>query len=123
MFEYFVYCYGNQFIGLILCAIFALLALAAKRFLDDETKRKIAKTGVAYVQQIYKLLDGPAKMDKFLEYVEQELKERHIKFSATQMRALGEAALAEFKKVFEQAEPLTGSGNADGTYRVPETVE
>lgn len=123
MIEYFVYCYGNQFIGLILCAIFGCLGYAAKKiyqtYVNDATKRSVAKVVVQFVEQVWKTIHGPEKLSKALEAAEALLKKKGINFDAEEMEILIEAAVAEFNEAFKKP---VDSENADGTYRVPETA-
>ena len=55
MFEYFIYHYGTQIIAAILCAIFGCLGYAIKKlavkFINDDTKRAIARVAVQFVEQ------------------------------------------------------------------------
>ena len=123
MFEYFVYCYGDQFVGLILCAIFGCLGYAVKRlyaaYVNDDAKRAVAKAAAAFVEQVWKDIHGTEKLRKALETAEILLKKKHIPFDAEEMEVLIEAAVAEFNEAFRK--PIE-SEIADGTYRVPETV-
>ena len=124
MIEYFIYCYGNQFIGLILCAIFGCLGYAAKKIyqthINDDTKRTIAKVVVQFVEQAWKGLHGAEKLQKALGTAQELLAKKGIDFDAEEMEVLIEAAVAEFNEVFKKP---VDSENADGTYRVPETAE
>lgn len=81
--------------GLILCKL-------ANRYLDTETKRTLARTGVLFVEQVFKNLHGKEKMDKYLEYVAARLKVYGIKFDVDEMKALAEAFLAEFNNAFHR---------------------
>lgn len=80
-------------LGLIACKLSA-------RYLNTETKRTLARTGVLFVEQVYKDLHGEAKMAKFLEWAAVQLKRYGLKFDADEMRALAEACLAEFNNAF-----------------------
>ena len=106
MLEYITYVYGPQIMQAILYAIFAGAAVVAyamaRKYLNTETKRKVAKIVVAAVEQIYKALHGEEKMAKALEHAAMLLKKYGIKFDAAEMRLLLEAALGEFNKVFDK---------------------
>ena len=80
-------------LGLILCKL-------ATRYLNTETKRTLARTGVMFVEQVFKDLHGEEKMAKFLDYAAARLKSYGIKFDAEEMKALAEAFLAEFNNAF-----------------------
>lgn len=124
MFEYFIYCYGNQILTAILCAIFGCLGYAAKKIyqshINDATKQTIAKIAAQFVEQAWKTLHGDDKLNMALETAEALLKKKGIDFDVDEMMVLIEAAVAEFNEAFKKP---VDSENADGTYRVPETAE
>lgn len=104
MFEYFLYCYGDTIFTAILCAIGGCAAYIVNKFLNTETKRKIAKAAMLCVEQVWKELHGEDKMNKALEYAEKELAKKGIKFDADEMKLFIEAALCEFNKVYNKFE-------------------
>lgn len=124
MFEYFVYCYGNQILTAILCAIAGCLGYTVKKIyqnhVNDDTKRAVAKTVAAFVEQVWKNLHGADKLNKALETAQELLEKKGIPFDADEMMVLIEAAVAEFNEAFKK--PVE-SENADGTYRVSEIAE
>lgn len=114
MLEYFVYCYGTEFIGLILCALFGCLGFAAKKiyksyinkqndYIDTDTKISIARTAAKFVEQVWKTIHGPDKLAKALETAEILLRKKGIPFDADEMKILIEAAVAEFNDAFCKA--------------------
>lgn len=91
-------------IVLLIAGTFGLISCKlANRYLNTETKRTLARTGVLFVEQVYKDLHGEAKMAKFLEYAAAQLKRYGIAFDAEEMKALAEAFLAEFNDAFNSA--------------------
>lgn len=102
--------YGMELLKAIVLLIAGTLGLIAcklaNRYLNTETKRTLARTGVLFVEQVFSDLHGEQKMAKFLEYVEAQLKRYGIKFDAKEMRALGEAFLAEFNEAFTKHRPI-----------------
>lgn len=66
MFEYFIYHYGTQIIAAILCAIFGCLGYAIKqlavKYINDDTKRAIARVAVQFVEQVWNTLHGADKL-------------------------------------------------------------
>lgn len=131
MFEYYVYSYGMHIVGLLLVAVAGFLGLVLRNWLgkwvqaetdrlDGETKVKIAKTVVAFVEQVWKDLHGQDKLMKALDKARELLVKKGIAFDADEMMVLIEAAVAEFNEVFKK--PVEGE-NAAGTYRVPEVTE
>ena len=111
--EYFIWSYGIEIIGLILASIFGCLGYAAKKVyqnhINDETKRSIAKAVVQFVEQAWKSLHGPDKLQKALETAEAMLTKKGIKFDADEMMVLIEAAVAEFNEAFHKKEITEGS--------------
>lgn len=108
MFAEFMDQYGVAILYTIVTAVFGALGLLAKRiatkYLNDKTKRSVAKTVVAAVEQIYKDLHGEAKLTKALESAEEMLAEKGITVTALELRMLIEAAVAEFNDAFKKAE-------------------
>lgn len=100
MFEYFVYCYGSEIVMLIVTAIFGTVGFAVKKLITDKQKEAIAKTAAACVEQVWKTIHGPEKLEKALEYAETMLAKKGIKFDAEEMKILIEAAVAEFNEAF-----------------------
>lgn len=72
----------------------------AKKWLDTKEKQAVAKTCVLFVQQVYRELAGPEKMQRALETARGMLEKKGIDFSADEMTVMMEAAIAEFKNAF-----------------------
>lgn len=125
MFEYFIYTYGVQIMGAILCAIFGCLGYAMKRLatrsLTDDTKRAVARVAVQFVEQVWTTLHGADKLAKALETAEALLKKKGIDFDSEEMQILIEAAVAEFNEVFKK--PLNEMATADAVRRVEAATE
>lgn len=125
MFEYFVYCYGTQILTAILCAIFGCLGYALKRlatkYVNDDTKRTVAKVVVQFVEQVWTTLHGADKLAKALETAEALLKKKGIDFDAEEMQVLIEAAVAEFNEAFKK--PMLAESSADAVRRIEDTAE
>ena len=125
MFEYFVYCYGTQILTAILCAIFGCLGYAIKRlatkYINDDTKRTIAKVAVQFVEQVWTSFHGADKLSKALDTAATLLKKKGIDYDAEEMQVLIEAAVAEFNEAFK--EPLLAESSADAVRRIEETEE
>ena len=131
MFEYFVYNYGMEIIGLLLLTIAGCMGIAVRNGLniwvkaqnsrlDNETKITIARSAAAFVEQVWQNLHGKDKLQKALETARELLAKKGIEFDADEMMVLIEAAVAEFNEAFKK--PIDAE-NADASYRVPETVE
>ena len=127
MFEYFIYCYGTQILTAILCAIFGCLGYALKRiyqnYADTDTKRTIAKTAAAFVEQVWTTLHGADKLAKALETAEKLLKKKGIDFDAEEMEVLIEAAVAEFNEAFRKPlEDVNADAYRDNTEDVGASI-
>lgn len=131
MFEYFVYNYGIEIIGLLMLAIAGCMGIAMRNGLnlwvkaqnsrlDDETKIVIARAVVAFVEQVWQNLHGADKLQKALETARELLAKKGIDFDADEMMVLIEAAVAEFNDAFRK--PVDAE-NAAASYRIPETAE
>lgn len=81
--------------------VFSILGFYAKnlikRFLNDKTKRSLAKTVVAAMEQIYKDLSGPEKYDKAVHRLTELLDERGITIGELEVKMLIEAAVNDLK--------------------------
>jgi len=98
--------YGTQILYAFLVAVFGYLGVQAKamvdKYLNDKTKKDVAKTVVKAVEQIYKDLHGEEKLNKALESASEMLAEKGIMVTDLEMRMLIEAAVSEFNKAFEK---------------------
>lgn len=117
--------YINPFWGLILTALFGTMGLLikriAERYLDTDTKKAVAKTAAAFVEQVWKDIHGHDKLEKALETAEKLLAKKGIKFDAEEMEYLIEAAVAEFNEAFKK--PLAAEDTAKATRRVEDTPQ
>ena len=124
MFEYFVSNYGSQILGAIMCAIFGCLGYAIKKlavkYINDDTKRAIARVAVQFVEQVWTTLHGADKLNKALETAAALLKKKGVDFDSDEMEVLIEAAVAEFNEAFKK--PLTEESTADAVRRVEAEV-
>ena len=95
----------NEFGTTILLAIASYIGIAAKRlykkYINDETKRAVAKTCVKAVEQIYTDLHGEDKYNMAAKSISQTLTEKGIKITDVELKMLIEAAVGEFNRVFE----------------------
>lgn len=92
----------------ILLGVAGWLGVKLKQQLDEKEKNKTTLQVVAIcvqaVEQIYKELHGPDKLQKCIEMVTDMLSTRGIEISATDIRILIESVLAEFNNAFENGE-------------------
>lgn len=108
MFDYIMWTYGGEVIAVIVTSIFGILGVIVKqmvkKYLDDETKRKIAKAVVQFVEQCYKQLHGEEKLNAALTRMSDLLAEKGIEVSVLEMETLIEAAVAEFNEAFKKVD-------------------
>ena len=106
MFSEFVNTYGMQILYTILTAIAGWLGIVIKnlvqKYIDDKTKKDVAKSAVKFVEQVYKDLHGDEKLNEALTAASSMLAEKGITITDLELRVLIEAALAEFNGVFEK---------------------
>ena len=99
--------YGLEIVTTIVTAIVGYIAVVAKnlaqKYINDKTKKDIAKIVVSGIEQCYKALEGPQKLEKALEAASSMLAEKGIKVTEVELRMLLESALSEFNKVFENS--------------------
>ena len=99
--------YGLEIVTTIVTAIVGYIAVVAKnlaqKYINDKTKKEVAKIVVSGIEQCYKALEGPQKLQKALEAASSMLAEKGIKVTDVELRMLLESALSEFNKVFENS--------------------
>jgi hypothetical protein len=110
MFAEFINQYGLQIMYAIITAIAGYIGIAVKnlftKYINDKTKRSVAKTAVQFVEQVYKDLHGDEKLDAALTAASEMLSEKGIFVSDLEMRVLIEAAVSEFNNAFNKAEVI-----------------
>lgn len=98
--------YGTQLIGLIMAAICGSLGMMVKhlltRWANSDEKVEVAKAAAKFVEQCWKNIHGPEKLEKALEVAEMLLKKKGIDWDAEEMKILIEAAVAEFNEAFKK---------------------
>lgn len=100
--------YGMEIIYGVVTTIVGYLAFYIKkladRYINDGTKKSVAKTVVQAVEQIYKDLHGEDKLNKGIAYMSELLTEKGITTNETEIRLLIEEAVGEFNEVFKKGE-------------------
>lgn len=98
--------YINPFWGLILTVLFGTVGMFIKnmveKYLDTDTKKDVAKSAAAFVEQVWKDIHGRDKLRKALETAQVLLAKKGINFDAEEMEILIEAAVAEFNEAFRK---------------------
>lgn len=102
MFAEFINMYGMQLLYAVVTAVAGYIGLALKnvwtKYMNDKTKKEVAKVAVQFVEQVYKDLHGDEKLNEALKAAEEMLMEKNISVSSLELRVLIEAAVLEFNK-------------------------
>lgn len=108
MFIEFINQYGMEILYTVVMAIAGYIGIVIKnlatKYINDKTKRDVAKTAVQFVEQVYKDLHGEEKLNAAFVAASEMLAEKGIHVSDLEMRVLLEAAVAEFNNAFDKAE-------------------
>ena len=106
MFVEFINTYGLQLMYMVVTAIAGYLGIVVKnlvqKYLNDKTKRDVAKTAVQFVEQVYKDLHGDEKLMEAMKAASAMLAEKGITITELELKVLLEAAVAEFNEAFKQ---------------------
>jgi hypothetical protein len=106
MFAEFINQYGLQIMYAAITAIAGYVGIFVKniftKYINDKTKRDVAKSAVKFVEQVYKDLHGEEKLNTALSAASEMLAEKGIHVSELEMRVLIEAAVAEFNDAFNK---------------------
>ena len=107
MFVEFIDSYGMQLLYAIITAIAGYIGIVlknlVKKYLDDKTKKAVAKSAVQFVEQVYKNMHGDEKLGIALASAADMLSEKGITITELELRVLVEAAVAEFNEAFNKA--------------------
>lgn len=107
MFVEFINQYGMQILYAAITAIAGYIGIVAKnlvtKYINDKTKAAVAKTAVRFVEQVYKEMHGEQKFNEALTAATEMLAEKGITATELELRALIEAAVAEFNAAFSKA--------------------
>ena len=98
--------YSLEIIKAVVLAIFAIIGVyAAKlqtKYIDTDTKRKIAATTVAYIEQVYKDLHGDEKLARALAVAASILSQKGIKTTDEELKVLIEAAVKKMNDAYKE---------------------
>lgn len=104
----FVSSYGSQIIYTALAALVSYVGIAIKnlyeRYITDNTKRKVIRECVKAVEQVYKALDGPEKLNKATEYAVSILNSKGIEITELEVRVLIEAFVGDLHDTLGEEE-------------------
>lgn len=117
MFAEFINTYGMELIATAITAIFGFLGIAAKslyqKYADNQTKKDVVCTVVQGVEQLYKALSGPEKLEKALEAASEILLEKGISVTEFELNMLIESAVGEFNGVFWRVKAKSGDAEKE----------
>lgn len=112
MFAEFIETYGLELLYALITAVAGWLAVVVKnivtKYINDKTKKAVAKTVVQAVEQIYKDLHGDEKLNEALSAASDMLVEKGIAVSDLELRMLIEAAVGEFNNTFNKISKKDG---------------
>ena len=106
MFAEFINTYGMQIMYAVITAIAGYVGIVVKnlvtKYLNDKTKKEVAKNAVQFVEQVCKNLHGEEKLNEALLAAAEMLAEKGISVTELELRVLIESAVGEFNKAFEK---------------------
>ena len=98
--------YAMEIIKVIALMIFTIIGVSAAKlqakYINTETKRKVAATTVAYIEQVYKDLHGDEKLARALVVAASMLSQKGIKTTEEELKVLLEAAVKEMNDKFKK---------------------
>ncbi len=99
--------YATTILYAVVTAIAGYIGVVLKnlyqKYVNDKTKKDVAKTVVSAVEQLYKDLHGQEKYDKAVEAMSEMLSEKGIAISEIEIKMLIEAAVNEFNKTVSES--------------------
>lgn len=103
--EEFISTYGATIIYTILTAVITFIGTKIKDIYEknvtDETKRRVVKTVVNAVEQLYKDLKGKEKLEKAKKYIIEMLNEKEITINELELNMLIEEICNSFNNTKE----------------------
>ena len=107
-----------ELFGYLLPVVTAVLSAAAaflgaqikklyQRWVDDRTKEAVVRTCVKAVEQLYRDVGGPEKLERAREGIRQMLEEKGIPITQLEMDMLIESVVSEFNQGLGGGEAIT----------------
>ena len=78
-----------------------------RRWVDDKTKEAVVRTCVKAVEQLYRDVGGPEKLERAREGIRQMLEEKGIPITQLEMDMLIESVVSEFNQGLGSGEAIT----------------
>ena len=95
-----------EIIKVIALMIFAIIGVSAAKlqakYINTETKRKVAATTVAYIEQVYKDLHGDEKLARALAVAASILSQKGIKTTDEELKVLIEASVKKMNDAYKE---------------------
>lgn len=108
MFQEIISTYLLPMLGTVLTAVFSFVGLKIKtiyeKHVKDKTTESIVNSTVRYVEQVYKEIDGQAKLEKAMENAKIRLSDKGITITDLELRVLIESACNGFKNGLKDGE-------------------
>lgn len=91
----------ESLLAVILTTVFSYIGLEVKRlykrYADTVEKQEVIQSTVKYVEQVFKTLEGPEKLQKAIDAASAQLTQKGIAVEASELRTLIEAAVHGLK--------------------------
>lgn len=98
--------YAMEIIKVVALMIFTIIGVSAAKlqakYINTETKRKVAATTVAYIEQVYKDLHGDEKLARALAVAASILSQKGIKTTDEELKVLIEAAVKKMNDAYKE---------------------
>ena len=112
--------YAMEIIKVIALMIFTIIGVCAAKlqakYINTETKRKVAATTVAYIEQVYKDLHGDEKLTRALAVAASILSQKGIKTTDEELKVLIEAAVKKMNDAYYKEETAGSVDTSEESY-------
>lgn len=127
MFVEFINAYGLQIMYAIITAIAGYIGIAMKnlykKYVNTKVKRDVVETAIRGVEQIYKDIHGPEKLQNAMVAASEMLAEEGIAVTDLELRMLIEAAVRKMNEEFRKGKSDLDTPVDAAAYGVEGTAE
>lgn len=127
MFVEFINAYGLQIMYAIITAIAGYIGIAMKnlykKYVNTKVKRDVVETAIRGVEQIYKDIHGPEKLQNAMVAASEMLAEEGIAVTDLELRMLIEAAVRKMNEEFQKGKSDLDTPVDAAAYGVEGTAE
>lgn len=127
MFVEFINAYGLQIMYAIITAIAGYIGIAMKnlykKYVNTKVKRDVVETAIRGVEQIYKDIHGPEKLQNAMVAASEMLAEEGIAVTDLELRMLIEAAVKKMNEEFRKGKSDLDTPVDAAAYGVEGTAE